>query len=359
MMTVSGGIQEILHAYCPESAKAGVRPLGRGNINDTWLVDDGEARFVLQKINPAVFPSPETVIANFSIVTSHINSRENGCSDGLVCPHLVPTRDGSPGFCDKAGNWWRAQSYIGDSVAPTTLVSTIQAEKIGRVLALFHRGTADLRPEDMGVPLPGFHVTSLYLQTFDGVLANVVGADRRESEDCLYFLAGNRNRALRLERAMSAGRLTCGVVHGDPKVDNVIFDLRGLPVGLFDLDTVGPGLLLHDLGDCLRSVCHVGGEEQAGGEAVLDLNLLRALLTGYLHGVGNMLGGEDRNSVFDALFTIAFELGLRFLTDHFAGNRYFKVKMAGQNLRRARSQFGLAQTVLNLEGEIRGIAANI
>jgi hypothetical protein len=52
---------------------------------------------------------------------------------------------------------------------------------------------------------------------------------------------------------------------------------------------------------------------------------------------------------------LPFELGLRFLTDHLAGNVYFKVQAPGQNLERALGQFRLSASVETLEGEIRRV----
>ena len=36
----------------------------------------------------------------------------------------------------------------------------------------------------------------------------------------------------------------------------------GQAVGLIDLDTVKPGLVHYDIGDCLRSCCNPVGEEE-------------------------------------------------------------------------------------------------
>ncbi len=52
-------------------------------------------------------------------------------------------------------------------------------------------------------------------------------------------------------------RLSHRVIHGDPKAANFLFAAdTDRAVSLIDFDTVKPGLLLHDLGDCLRSCCN-------------------------------------------------------------------------------------------------------
>jgi hypothetical protein len=56
---------------------------------------------------------------------------------------------------------------------------------------------------------------------------------------------------------------------------------------------------------------------------------------------------------------IAFELGLRFYTDHLEGNRYFKVTEPGQNLRRALTQFQLTRSIEHQRDKLTAIAATV
>jgi hypothetical protein len=63
--------------------------------------------------------------------------------------------------------------------------------------------------------------------------------------------------------------------------------------------------------------------------------------------------------LYDAIRLLAFELGVRFLTDHLAGDVYFKVRRPGQNLQRALVQFALAASIEAQEAEIRAIVAAV
>jgi serine/threonine protein kinase len=138
------------------------------------------------------------------------------------------------------------------------------------------------------------------------------------------------------------GRLVPHIIHGDPKADNVLFDRgSGRAVCLIDLDTVRPGLLLYDIGDCLRSCCNPAGEEGDPDAVRFDVDLAREILTGYYAGAGHLITPSDRASVFDAVCLLSFELGLRFLTDYLEGNRYFRIENDHDNLQRALRQFNL------------------
>jgi Ser/Thr protein kinase RdoA (MazF antagonist) len=194
------------------------------------------------------------------------------------------------------------------------------------------------------------------LERYDRALAGWQGS--RTDPDlarCLAVVEARRGVAPVLEDARREGTLRVRPIHGDPKVTNVMVDeTTGRAVGLIDLDTVNPGLLHYDLGDCLRSACNRLGEETgAWGEVRFDLSLCRAVVTGYLSAAAGTLTEADTAYVYDAVRLIAFELGLRFLTDHLEGDVYFRTRRPGQNLARALVQFRLTESIEAQEPAIR------
>jgi hypothetical protein len=68
---------------------------------------------------------------------------------------------------------------------------------------------------------------------------------------------------------------------------------------------------------------------------------------------------NDYLFLFDAIRLISFELGLRFFTDHLAGNIYFKVKYPDHNLARALVQFKLTESIENQETQIRQLITDL
>jgi len=87
--------------------------------------------------------------------------------------------------------------------------------------------------------------------------------------------------------------------------------------------------------------------------------LAGAILHGYLTGAARLLTAADLFYLFDAIRLIPFELGLRFLTDHIEGDRYFKVAKRGDNLYRARVQFALTASVEANEHVLRNLMASL
>ena len=83
------------------------------------------------------------------------------------------------------------------------------------------------------------------------------------------------------------------------------------------------------------------------------------MLTGYLSQASEFLTDYDYEYLFDGIRLIAFELGLRFFTDHLAGDVYFKVKHPNHNLDRALVQFKLTESIESQAQTIRKIIADL
>ncbi|MGH8548041.1 MAG: phosphotransferase enzyme family protein [Methylococcales bacterium] len=359
--------QVIAARFLREGRVASVRGLGKGLINDTYLVStDSPAvpRFVLQRINGEVFPFPDRIMANLERLSSHLAARiddlkESAKSEAFRMPALLLTTDGKNCHIGEAGEYWRALTYIENSRTLDRLESQEDAGQVGFALGRFHREVRDLDPVLMQDSLPGFHITPVYLSHYDRIAAS---ARRRKLPGsfvdlrfCEDFVDARRNRAPVLETARQDGRLMPRVIHGDPKLNNILFETRTrTALTLIDLDTVQSGLILYDIGDCLRSCCNRAGESAEGLEtATFDLDICEAILTQYFQECAPFMSKADIDHLVDAVHLLPFELGLRFLSDHLDGNRYFKVGFPEHNLARALIQFGLVQSIEKQERTIR------
>ena len=341
--------------FCPDGATCPLSPLGSGNINDTFMVKSAAGPFVLQRINRQVFPYPLRVINNFFKVNRHLSGRLGPAGKGFRTALPVPTLTGALYFQDVNGDYWRGQTYLPHTVC-TSLTHPGQAFQVGRALACFHILVADLDVSNLEDPLPGFHNLPLYLQEFDRLSPKLHNEACDAHRYCLAAIGLGRQRAIFLEEAKNSGLLTIQAIHGDPKIDNFLFDDQGLADGIIDLDTVGAGIIHYDLGDCLRSCCNRAGESGGGGQDVsFDMTICRALLQGYFSEGHRLLSASQQAYVFDAVLAITFELGVRFFTDHLQGNIYFKVRQEGENLLRAARQFRLTEEIIRCEGQIRAL----
>ncbi len=342
-----------------------VRPYGNGLINDTFLVSvaaaHGPRHAILQRLNRHVFPQPERIMQNLRTLHAHLAPRLRPSPGELRFASMLYTREGADYFLDAEGGFWRAQTFIERTRTYSRLCDPRHAIEMGFALGRFHALTFDLDPARLYVTRPGFHDTPRYLARFDEVLAQgriVSSAAAGEMlEECLAFVEEHKGMADLLEQARRSGALALRVIHGDPKLDNVLFDEEtGRAVGLIDLDTVQPGLLLYDLGDCLRSCCNPAGESPRDpAQAHFDLDICRALLARYFDEIRDRLTPADYRYLPEAVRLIPFELGVRFLTDYLEGNPYFKVEWPEHNLLRATVQFRLAASMARQEPQLRAL----
>ncbi|MGH8557487.1 MAG: phosphotransferase enzyme family protein [Methylococcales bacterium] len=362
----------IANRFLPDGSVVSVQALGKGLVNDTFLVmADSIAlpRFVLQKINRVVFPYPHKITANLECLTRHLSGRaddheQSGSTEKFRLPSLLSCTNGTNCYIEESGDYWRALTYIEDSQPLDRLESSEDAEQVGLALGRFHNQVLDLNADLMQDSLPGFHITPLYLSHYDEVVGSRTRSKRpgtsAELRFCEQFVAARRTIVPVLENARRDGRLRPRVIHGDPKLNNILFATQSRKaLGMVDLDTVKSGLIHYDIGDCLRSCCNIAGESEEGAKAGFDLDICEAILAGYFKESRAFLTASDLDHLHDAIRLLPFELGLRFLSDYLEGNRYFKVEFPEHNLIRASVQFQVVKSVEKQEKAIRSLIRSI
>jgi hypothetical protein len=346
---VTAAHRQVISFFFPQSKVTTIKPLGGGLVNDSWQFNlQSGKKYVLQRLNPSVFSNPMAVQNNLLKVTQHIHAQlptlnhyPHQKGREFILFHPVSDQAGNISYKDNAGVIWRVLTYIDQTCSLRSISSPDQAEEIGTTLGLFHQLLADLPLDALTDPLPGFHNTPGYLEQYEQILA---GSHNSEVVDCQDFIKQHQKDAFLLE---NAHELSQQVIHADPKVANFLFSSdKERVVSLVDLDTVRPGLLLHDIGDCLRSCCNPLGEEVKNPEDVLfRKDYFAATIRGYLAIAADLLTPEDKHLLINSAWLISFELGLRFYSDYLINNCYFKVDYPEQNLFRARIQFALAHSI--------------
>jgi Ser/Thr protein kinase RdoA (MazF antagonist) len=344
-------------------------PIGSGNVNDTFLAvfrtHFSEERGIVQRINRRVFKNPAWIMENMRALTRHVHARlerEEDSSDRIwQLPRLVPCKDGRDFLTDGEGEIWRAMTVIASATSHDRAQGPEHAFEAGSVLGQFHRLVSDLDPSSLRDTLPGFHVTPLYLESYDRTLQEPAAAGRlsasAQARQLRDFISERRSLAGVLESALARGELRVRLIHGDPKVNNIMIDdLTGKGTSIVDLDTVKPGLVHYDFGDALRSICNPAGEEVQDLAGVrFDIDLCSAFVKGYMGYARDFLTGPERKLLYDSIRLLAFELGLRFFSDYLAGSVYFKVRYPEHNLNRARVQLRLAESIEAREAMIRKV----
>lgn len=354
--------------FKPQGKIMDIRAFGNGNINDTFLVTldtSANRHFILQRINTQVFHKPELIMKNMHIFTEHASRRllRISLSSGRrwEIPQVLLTEDGKTYWIAPDGSFWRAITFIEGAQSFDTIKDTEHAREVGYALGVFHNLTSDLHSENLTDTLEGFHITPRYIQHYDEVLAQDRMSKSPEVEYCLKFINERRGFTRILEDAKAYGSLPLRIIHGDPKINNFLMDtVTGQAAGVIDLDTVKPGLVHYDIGDCLRSGCNPLGEETGQWEGVyFDADIGMTILQGYLSQAREFLTTNDYEFLYDAIRLLAFELGLRFFSDYLEGDVYFKVRHPEHNLARALVQFRLTESIEFQEKAIRSIVRDL
>lgn len=327
-------------------AAVGIEPLGNGLINDSWRVASpgSSTHFVLQRINGMVFADPSRVMENITRVGRHLSGKYRGYQDfrrRCLLPHQSITDESY--WVDRQGDYWRLFDFIADSASVQCIDSEHTAFETGFGFGRFVADLADLPGPPLHQTIPGFHDTVARLRALENAEQDEPALARAVAEEIA------RIRALRwlpqqLVESSAENAMPQRVVHNDTKVDNLLFDKRsGKALCVIDLDTVMPGLLVHDFGDMVRNGA---GTVADTGASRFSLQRFDALTRGYLSGAGAVLTKGELEFFPLAGPLLALELASRFLTDYLRGNTYFKVAYEQQNLHRCRQQLDLADLML-------------
>jgi aminoglycoside phosphotransferase (APT) family kinase protein len=307
---------------------------GNGHINDTLKVVCSGGGIIVQRLNRRVFPDGAAVMGNIQRVLAHLATVEPDPGRRLA---LIPARDGSPWIEDADGWLWRAYPCVAARTIER-VASPGQAWAAADAFARFLAQLAGLPGGPLATVIPGFHDTPARLAR----LATAVAADacgrRAGVAEELAWVAGLAEVAGTLHAGRAGGGLSDLATHNDSKINNLLFaDDADAARCVIDLDTLMPGLPLYDFGDLVRTASCRAAEDGEPAAMVPDPELLAALVDGWLSGRGDRLQPAERALMPWAGAVITCETGVRFLTDHLEGDRYFRIHRPGHNRDRARA----------------------
>lgn len=302
---------------------------------------------VLQRLHP-VFG--HNVHIDIEAVTQHLAKK------GLATPRLIHTRDDELWIVEQAEpdpRAWRALSYI-DGVTVHRSHDPRSLASAAGLLGSFHSALADFEHEF--VHRRPLHDTEKHLTKLRDALTSRAATGDQEAQalgaDVLRQVEGLR---------LSFDELPRRVIHGDPKLSNVMFHRADTTRAkcMIDLDTVGRGPLAHELGDALRSWCNPAGEDT--GAVHIEADAFRAVLAGYAAARPAGVEPAELLSAIDGFETVSLELASRFaadvVVDAYWGWDSTRFKSRREhNLVRARAQLALSRSVRQRRAELLSLA---
>ena len=286
-----------------------VRSLSGGLLHRSFHVRARDSEYVLQRVSEVFAPE---IHDNIQAVTRHL------IAHNFPAASLVPTVDGESSVVLGQDGRWRLMPHLGGASFRRPQ-SVAQARSAGALVGRFHAAMRDFdRPlAPMGIP---YRDTPLYLAAMREAL------DRHRDHRLAAEIAPLGDRVLAAFEDLGPPlEVEHHVIHGDLKLDNLLFESRAVPgrdraFALIDLDTLMRAPLWIELGDAWRSWCNTSGEDTR--ETRFEMPFFEASARGFFEGYGVELSEPERRSFLTATERITLELCARYVTDTLE-ERYF------------------------------------
>ncbi|MBO5809380.1 MAG: aminoglycoside phosphotransferase family protein [Bacteroidales bacterium] len=350
-------MKDIVLKFKIENAITDVKPLGEGLINDTFKVyveGEEKPKYVLQRINNAIFQDVELLQDNIEKVTEHIRKKltENNVDDiDRKVLRFIRTNDDEKFYFD-GEKYWRLMAFISDSYTYQT-VNPEYSYTAGKAFGEFQSMLSDI-DVTLGETIPSFHNLELRLkQLEEAVEKDAVG----RVKEVKYYLDEIEKRAEDMclgERLYREGKLPKRICHCDTKVNNMLFDKEGNVLCVIDLDTVMPSFIFSDFGDFLRSAANTGAEDDKNLDNIdFNMEIFKAFTKGYLEGTKSFLLPIEKENLPYAAKLFPYMQTVRFLADYINGDTYYKIQYPEHNLDRTKAQWRLFECAEKKESEMR------
>ncbi len=374
-MLTNSYFEKLLSFYFPKCHIIESKKINQGNINDTYFISfsgQQSTKIILQKINTDVFDNCQSINHNLSIFNKHLDHKIKQNHQFLSkynihFPTLVSQFNRHYKLIEYDGFLWRALNYIDNSSSIDYISSSSQANQLGLALGLLHYLLYDMPIDNIYTTINNFHVTSYYLQSYDRLKAKATRLESLDSslvksrvDQLSKFITDHLYLSNYLTDPIEDKLFNLVPIHGDPKVNNFLFDpTLSNVIGIIDFDTLQPGIILYDIADAIRSCSNKLGENTIYTKDVhFETSFFQEFLSGYLTFGRYFLSENDFKYLFKSILLMPFELGIRFFTDFLNGNKYFKVTEPLLNILRAENQFQLTSSIIKKSNEIQVVISD-
>jgi hypothetical protein len=342
-------IKYIFNEFDHKSTYVSHTELNSGHINDTFLVQaTGNKNYILQRINHTIFKDVPGLVNNKVLISNHIRSKYTNLSAAELTKEVlsfVKTKSTNLYYHKENGDFWNVMVFIEDSITYEIVVDEEIAYEGGKLLGEFLNVTSDFDSSQLIDVIPNFHDMSFRFKQY---IASVQSAskERLENADKYKKIVSDLKTEMHiLQNLKEAKEIPVRVTHNDTKISNSLFDKYNKGICMIDTDTVMPGIIHYDFGDAIRTICNTAAEDEKDLSKVeFNLEYYKAYETGFLEKTKGALSPVSLKYLPLAAKTMIFIMGLRFLTDYFNNDIYYKTNYPEHNLDRARNQFKLIES---------------
>ena len=176
-------------------------------MHSTFKIHAADACYILQRLHHKL--STKEILDDYVQVTAHLNHK------GFLAPRIHPTKDGAHVFVDHEHRWWRMTTCLPGETYER--VSSVEIANEGaKILGQFHQGMDD------------FSYTFKSAHPLHDTVGHLKGL-RTALKDPAYeeHWALVADVSFQIDELMETVKLPNDlpkrVVHGDPKISNVMF----------------------------------------------------------------------------------------------------------------------------------------
>ena len=351
-------LAEVLRQYDLGGEIESCERYGQGHINETYLVTlKCGRRYILQKLNTAVFKDIEALMTNVEAVTSWLR-RKTDDPRGVL--HLIKSKAGGTYIRHDDGSLWRVMDFVEDSICLQLPETPDDFYESAVAFGKFQEMLKDFPAETLTETIPDFHNTRDRYRIFRETMEKDTKGRAKNVKAEIDFALEREKEASVLVDHLQAGRLPLRVTHNDTKLNNVMLDAKTRKaLCVIDLDTVMPGLSLYDFGDSIRfGAASAMEDERDLSKMEMRLDLFEIYTKGFISACPGLTELERELLPMGAKI-MTLECGVRFLTDYLDGDHYFAIHREGHNLDRCRTQFKLVADMETKWEEMNRIVRDI
>ncbi len=328
-----------LQAFNIKGAVTEIALFGLGHINDSYLVKTKGQNYLLQRLNKSVFQSPEIVESNLKALLSQ--------DSNLFVKHYK-TSEGDYHF-QSANQNWRLMDFIDEAYAPETANNLDEVKEVAEGFGRFTAFAEELDINHFQETIPNFHDLDLRLNQLTQAIEKDAVNRVDNSKDLIERVETFQWISKEMKRLKAEG-LPKRVCHNDTKLNNCLLNETNQNFQyIIDLDTSGPGYVLFDFGDLMRTTLSPTAENEPDGHKIeIREDYLHLLREGFISGSNNRLSSVELESLEFGGMYMTFIMAIRFLTDHLIGDIYYKTSFENENFIRARNQLRLLELMSEL-----------
>ena len=284
-------LQKIYDAFAASGKFISAIPMAGGNTYH--VITDEEAGYTLHRVRSGLFSNISDMIRNKEMVAGHVRNKliKQNIRD-ITRKYLTyfHTHRQQPYYKDHEGNYWTLSLFIKDTRTHDSITTPALAREIGTGLGEFEQRTQDFDPGLLAESIPCYQDVARWTSRLRHAIEKANDERREACSDCVSQLSSFDKEARARQEALDAAQLPVRVTHNAFNSACVLLDWNDKPICVINLDMVMPGIIHHDFGDAVRSVCDTGN-------GTFNETLFHAFIDGFYKRTGQLLSRKEKETL--------------------------------------------------------------